>query len=858
MIELQHNQQPGAGHRGAVAQLTKRVGVVLLNLFKKILKAGGIVLAVLLLTAGVGLLWYRSASQPQVDGRLQLVRTAGEAAGTTAGTAAAAIEIVRDAEAVPHIFAKSANDAYFALGFAHAQDRLWQLEMHRRIASGRLAEILGPNALDTDRFLRTLGVRHNAEAILPNLTPAAQASLRAYADGINAYLRQRHGPLPPEFVITGTPAPELWQPADSIAWETMMAWDLGTNWSQELMRMRLAQKLSLAQINEIMPPYPGDPVLATRDYTGLYRSLAGTVAQLSAVAAIAPSSHVEGMGSNNWVVSGARTASGKPLLANDPHLGMTAPALWYLAHLSAPGLNAVGASMPGLPGIVLGHNDRVAWGFTNTASDVQDLYIERVNPANPRQYQTPDGWADFGMRSETIRVKGQPDVQLLVRSTRHGPVISGALPLLDRTALDARTHVIAFAWTALRPDDRSLQGALGFNTANNWEQFLAAARDFSSPQQNVVYADVDGNIGFVAPGRVPVRGPANDLHGLAPAPGWEARYDWQGFVPFEALPQRFNPASGRVVTANHKIVDPGYQPFLTSEWSLPYRADRINAMLDAQSAAHAPFSVPSFQAMQYDHVSLAALDLLPIVRGTQARTQRGVDAMKLLATWNGGMDVDRPEPLIFNAWMREFSRRLLLAPLGADLMRDYFDQRNAQPMLIDVLKNPHGQGHWCNVPADGALPAAADCKALLAVTLETTLDALEKRYGGAPGSWRWGKAHYVVMEHRPFGKVPALSSWFDIELPVPGDTYTVNVGRYSFKDDVQPFASRHAAGLRAVYDLSNLDASRFIQSSGQSGNVLSRLYAQYAHRWSAGQTFMIPTQRATAEQNGLGTLVLVP
>ena len=837
----------------------------MLNLFKKFLKAVGIVLTVLVLTAGVGLLWYRSASQPQIDGRLQLAKVPAGAdtnaaiaatgqTGSAADMPSAGIEIVRDAEAVPHIYAKSANDAYFALGFVHAQDRLWQLEMHRRIASGRLAEILGPNALDTDRFLRTLGVRHNAEAILPNLSPAAQASLRAYADGINAYLRQRRGPLPPEFVITGTPAPELWQPADSIAWETMMAWDLGTNWSQELMRMRLSQKLSLAQINEIMPPYPGDPVLATRDYTGLYRSLAGTVAQLSAVAAIAPASHVEGMGSNNWVVSGARTASGKPLLANDPHLGMTAPALWYLAHLSAPGLNATGASMPGLPGIVLGHNDRVAWGFTNTASDVQDLYIERVNPANPRQYQTPDGWADFAIRSETIRVKGQTDVQLVVRSSRHGPVISGALPLLDRTALDARTHVIAFAWTALRPDDRSLQGALGFNTASNWEQFLAAARDFSSPQQNVVYADVDGNIGFVAPGRVPVRGSANDLHGLAPAPGWDARYDWQGFIPFEALPQRFNPASGRVVTANHKIVDPEYQPFLTSEWSLPYRAERINALLDEQ----ARFSVPSFQSMQYDHVSLAARDLLPFVRATQGSSPLAADAMKLLVTWDGSMDADRPEPLIFNAWMREFSRRLLLAPLGADLMRDYFDQRNTQPMLIDVLKNPHGQSHWCTVPADGMLPAAVDCKTLLSVSLDTTLAAFEKQYGGAPGSWRWGKAHYVLMEHRPFGKVAALASWFDIRLPVPGDTYTVNVGRYNFKDDVQPFASRHAAGLRAVYDLSNLDNSRFIQSSGQSGNVLSPLYAQYAQRWSVGQTITIPTQRAAVEQNSLGTLVLVP
>ena len=843
------------------------------SIFKKLGVALALTLAVLLLLLSAALLWYRAASQPQIDGRLQLARHASVAPGAAVGTAVvtaavnavpgppaidrkgqgADIEIVRDANGVPHIFAGSPNDAYFALGFTHAQDRLWQLEMHRRIASGRLAEILGQNALDTDRFLRTLGIRRNAQAILPNLAPDVQQALQSYADGINAYLDQRRGPLPPEFVITGAPAPERWQPADSIAWETMMAWDLGTNWSQELMRMRLAQKLTLAQINELLPPYPGDPVLATRDYTGWYRSLAGTMAQLSAVAAIAPPGHVEGMGSNNWVVSGASTVSGKPLLANDPHLGLGAPGLWYLAHLSAPGLDVIGASLPGLPGIVLGHNDRIAWGFTNTASDVQDLYVEEVDQQDPQRYRTPDGWANFVSRVEIIRVKGQPDVQLTVRSTRHGPVITGAVPIAARSGLDARRNVIAFAWTALRPDDRSIQGALRFNVARDWPQFLAAAADFNAPQQNVVYADVDGNIGFIAAGRVPVRGPENDLHGLAPAPGWEARYDWQGFIPFDQLPRQYNPASGRIVTANHKITPPGYQPFLTSEWSLPYRADRINALLDAERQ----HSVAGFTAMQYDHISLAAQDLLPPLRATHANTPQATEALRLLATWNGAMDTDRPEPLIFNAWMREFSRRLMLAPLGPELMRDYFDQRNAQPLLIAVLKNAQGRSHWCNVPADGTLPGAADCAVLLSTTLDTTLAILRQQYGGEPGSWRWGKAHVAVMEHRPFGKVAALAPLFDIAVPVPGDTYTVNVGRFSFRDAQTSFASRHGPGLRAVYDLANLENSRFIAATGQSGNRLSPLYASYAQQWATGQTIPMSTRRTEIEKHRLGSLILV-
>ena len=828
---------------------------------KKTAAVIGIAFVVLLAVSGAALLWYQAATQPQIEGRLQLTPGAARAPGVgsvlthTAPPAAGAapIEIVRDATVVAHVFAKTTDDAYFGLGFAHAQDRLWQLEMHRRVASGRLAEILGPSALDTDRFLRTLGVRRNAEAILANLAPDARAALEAYANGINAYLRQRHGPLPPEFLLTGAPAPEPWQPADSIAWQTMMAWDLGANWSQELMRMRLAQRLSLAQINQLLPPYPGDPVLATQDYTGWYRTLAGSSVQLAAVAAVAPSSQVEGIGSNNWVLAGSHTESGKPLMANDPHLGLTAPALWYLAHLSAPGLNVIGASMPGVPGIILGHNDRIAWGFTNTSPDVQDLYIEQVNPADAAQYRTPDGWATFSTRTEIIRVKGQAEVRLVVRGTRHGPVLSGALPIVDRSALDARSHVIAFAWTALRADDRTAQAALRFNHANNWDEFLAAARDFSAPQQNIGYADIDGNIGFIAPGRVPIRSAANDLHGLAPAPGWDARYDWQGFIAFDDLPRQFNPPSQRIVTANQKIVGATDINFLTSEWSLPYRADRIGELLDA-TARH---GVGSFAAMQYDHVSLAARDLLPIVRRTLPQSPRAVQAMALLAGWNGEMAIDRPEPLIFNAWMRELSRRLLLAPLGPDLMRDYFDQRNTQPLLIEVLKDRGGASQWCRVPSDGAEPAASDCAGLLSVTLESTLATLEKRHGGAPASWRWGKAHVARMAHQPFDKVPLLGQLFDLTAPVPGDTYTINVGRYAFKDAADPFASRHAAGYRGIYDLANLENSRFIQSSGQSGNRLSPHYGDYAASWAGGSSIPMHMQRAQVEKNRLGTLTLM-
>ena len=357
----------------------------------RIFLALGLVLA---LAAAAGYAWLRQ-SLPQIDGSLTL------------SGLKAPVEIVRDRHGVPHIYAGSVDDAYFALGFAHAQDRLWQMEMNRRIGSGRLSEALGAATLDADKFLRTLGVRRAAEATLKGLSAEARGQLDAYAAGVNAFLAQRSVPLPPEFLLTGV-SPEPWHSADSVAWIKMMAWDLGGNWRSELLRLRLAKKLSTAQIGEFLPPYPGDAALAIADYGALYRQL-----DASKLAALALPGISESGASNNWVMAGSRTASGKPLLANDPHLGLAAPAVWYFAHLSAPGFEVMGATLPGVPGVVLGRNQRIAWGFTNTGPDVQDLYVERIDAAG--QVLAPQGWQKLAARSEVIKVKGQADVALTVR-----------------------------------------------------------------------------------------------------------------------------------------------------------------------------------------------------------------------------------------------------------------------------------------------------------------------------------------------------------------------------------------------------------------------------------------------------------
>lgn len=789
--------------------------------------------AVLLLGAGAGYLTLRQ-SLPRLEGEIRLTGLSAPA------------EIQRDRYGIPHIRAQTLADAAFALGFAHAQDRLWQMEMNRRIAAGRLAEILGPGALETDRFLRTLGVRRIAEANLRQIDAETRRLLDAYAAGVNAFLAT-DPVLPPEFWLTGA-RPEPWTPVDSASWIKMMAWDLGGNWRSELLRMRLAKTLPLARIHEFVAPYPGEPPPAIADLKTLYGTLEREDVQLAEDAtrllALAPGEPPDGVGSNNWVVSGARSTSGKPLLANDPHLGLTAPPVWYFAHLSAPGTNVIGATLPGVPAIVLGRNDRIAWGFTNTGPDVQDLFIEKLDGAG--NYLTPEGPRPFTLIEETIKVKGAPDEKLRIRVSRHGPVVSDVSRPAQQQA--PRGYVLAFAWTALAEDDRTLQAAHKFARARNWSDFLAAAREFQVPQQNMLYADVDGNIGFVAAGRVPVRKPENDLKGLAPAPGWDARYDWAGWVPFEELPQSYNPASGRIWTANEKITPPGYAHFITGEWQPPYRANRIAELLDAVPK----HSVGSFARIQGDVLSLAMRESLPRLLATRPRSENARRALELLQRWDGTMAQGRPEPVIAWGWWRELTRALYADELG-DAFKPNWAPRAV--FVANVLAREGDHARWCD---DVRTPAVETCEELLALSLETALAELARRYGADMASWRWGDAHYARHEHRPFGRQPFLARWFDILVPSPGDTYTVNVGRQDFFDEQRPFANRHAASLRAIYDLADPEKSLFIHSGGQSGNVFSPHYAAFTDAWAKGEYIPMLTSRATLDAQPHQLLRLIP
>ena len=777
---------------------------------------------------------YLRLSLPKVEGELRL-------AGLSAQ-----VEVQRDRYGIPHIYARSLEDAVFGLGFVHAQDRLWQMEMNRRLAAGRMAEILGPAALETDRFLRTLGVRRAAEANLLQLEPETRKLLDAYAAGVNAFLAT-DPVLPVEFLLTGA-HPEPWTPLDSAAWIKMMAWDLGGNWRSELLRMRLAKTLPMPRIHEFVSPYPGEPPPQIADLKTLYAPLEREEVQLAEEAAqllaSAPGAAEGPLGSNNWVVAGAHSATGKPLLANDPHLGLTAPPVWYFAHLSAPGINVIGATLPGVPAVVLGRNDRIAWGFTNTGPDVQDLFIEKLDSAGG--YVTPEGPRAFTRIEETIRVKGHSDETLQIRISRHGPVISDVSRLAQ--AQTPRGYVLAFSWTALAEDDRTLQAAYRIARAGDWPQFLAAARDFHVPQQNMVFADVEGNIGFIAAGRVPVRKPENDLKGLAPAPGWDARYDWAGWVPFEELPQTYNPAGGRLWSANEKITPPGYAHLISSEWAPPFRADRIAELLQA-TPKH---SVASFARMQSDVVSPPMRAALPRLLETKPRSAEARQALESLRRWDGTMSADRPEPVIAWAWWREFTRALYDDELG-DVFRAQWGPRAV--FVSNVLARNGDHERWCD---DIRTAPVETCDELLATSLDKALADLRLRFGTDPSAWRWGGAHYARHEHRPFGRQPLLARWFDIRVPTPGDTYTVNAGRLDFFDEDRPFANRHAASLRAIYDLSDPQKSVFIHSGGQSGNVLSPHYSAFTQAWAKGEYVPMISARAVLDAQPHRLLRLVP
>lgn len=739
----------------------------------------GILALALLLVVGAGgfYLWLRG-SLPETSGTI------------TVEGPLAPVEVRRDASGVAYIKATDARDAYFALGFVHAQDRLWQMDMMRRYGAGRLSEVVGARAIDTDRMMRTLGIYRLAERAVDQVDADTRIALESYAKGVNAFLSSHRGALPPEFAALGY-RPEPWKPADSLVWGKLMAMQLSGDWRGELFRARLVKRLGRDAVEALFPPDAGEsPTI--RDS-----------------AALAPPFDSRGA-SNMWVLAGSHTDTGTPILANDPHLGANVPSQWYLARLETPDMVLAGGTAPGVPFMILGHNARIAWGFTSSQADVEDLFVETEAPGDPSSYQTPDGPQPFEAREETIRVKDEPDILVVVRSTRHGPVISDALKAGDK--LD--DTILALSAPYLMEPDRSAAAVYGLNKARDWDGVLAALRNFDGLQQNVFYADVDGHIGYVAPGRIPIRKSGD---GFLPADGASGAGDWTGFIPYDELPHAYDPPSGWLANANNRPVGKDYPYYLARDWDEPYRYERIVDLIGAKPRQ----TMADSAAMQADILSPVAREFLPaLIARADPGDDRGAPILRALDAWDGRMTPDAREPLIFAAWMRALTQTLFEQKLGSDFAGFW----GLHPRLLRQALV--GQGGWCTPPAAGAPTCVTEVRA----ALSAALDELGWRYGADPAGWNWGQAHALILNHPVLGALPVAGKWFTKILPIGGsdDTLMRSAMRWSGQ---APYRTAHIATLRGIYDLGDLDASQFLIATGQSGNPLSPHFLDMAVRW---------------------------
>lgn len=798
-----------------------------LNRFAKLIAT-----LITLLVIFIGIYVYRSF--PSLNGEAKLAGLSGE------------VSIRRDLSDVTHIEAKNTLDVWRAMGYTHAQERSWQLEFNRRVMHGELSEILGSATLETDKLMRTLGIVQAAKAQYANYPADVKAALDAYADGINGFHATSSQALPPEFHILGT-KPGKWEASDSVGWGLMMALDLGGNWGAEFARFSSLQVLSTQELWQMMPAYTGDAPATQVDLAKLYKNLdvfakptpktASRQVKLDVALQstlsdslgkdindwAASLGQIDSRGSNNWVIAGSHTASGKPLLSNDPHLALGAPAVWYFAHLKSPEIDAIGATLPGIPFVILGRTPTAAWGFTNTGPDSQDLYLEQIDPANPKHYRTPTGMAAFTEREEIIKVKKQGEVKYTVRSTRHGPVVSDAQSAYE-PILNKAKYAVALRWAALNADNTSLVAGYKSQNAKTIADLSLAFASYQAPMQNIVMADTTGQTMYKAAGKVPLRSALDDIKGMAPSLGWEAKYDWTGWLPYAQTPEVRHDSidkKGWHVTANQKIHADNYPFFIGQDWAQSYRHDRIDMLL-ALTPKH---TAASIQSTLNDHVSLAAQRLLPTIKSIQSDHPMAAAVQAQLKSYDGLMSKETVAGTVVNLWVDELTRSILGDKLGPVKLKNLYGKRQFRQGIEEMIAADQGKGNkaWC---------APQSCAERYTAAFDATLNKLGDLYGKDISLWGWGKMHVALSSHKPFSSVPMLKNFFTVTVPSVGDPYTPNVGQYYLNEADRPFANRHAASLRAIYDLADLEKSEFIYQTGQSGLVFSSRYKDMAQDWS--------------------------
>jgi penicillin amidase len=838
--------------------MLKKIGRVMLGIL--------IVLIVLIaLVAIIGPPWTRKTAEksfPQIAGELQV--------GGLDGT----VDVYRDSMGVPHIYADTQHDLFFAQGYIHAQDRFWQMDFWRHQGAGRLSELLGSNLLENDKFLRTVGWERIAKEELSLLDSESLSILDSYSNGVNAYLRDHTGSvLALEYaflpILNPNYQPKPWTPLNTMTWAKAMAWDLRGNLDTEIDRAILLKDLTIEQVNFLFPPYPEDrPVIVNQPHITQSSNVPQNIDQ-SLMMAINPSlvevnntfgsldsmtgSGFEGIGSNSWVFSGDLTDTGMPLLANDPHLDAQLPSIWYEVGLHCVEIgpecqiNVTGFSFAGTPGVVIGHNDRIAWGLTNVGPDVMDLYIEKINPENPDQYEYQGEWVDMDVITEDILVAGGDTVEQTVRLTHHGPIITdvyGLSEFADDSGIDIPdSFALAVRWTALEPSC-VFCAIWKFDIAQSWDDFRAAASEFAVPSQNLIFADIEGNIGYQTPGNIPIRSDGHD--GMLPVPGWTGEYEWQGYIPFDELPYVFNPPEGFIVTANNAVVGPEYPYSISRQWAFGQRAQAIVDMIEAGPR---PISIDYVKQMQGDNRMLIAEDVLPILLDIPLDDDVLLEDRKLLADWDYQMDMDSSPGALFAV----FWKHLLSTTFDDDLPEFFWPEGGGSWMEIMRKLIPDPASPWWD---DVSTPEIETRDEIFRLSFEGAVVELQKLQGKDPAGWAWGDSHTITFENQVMSSFPFINSAFNRgPFPTSGGSAIVNATGWSTRWGYQVTS---VPSMRMIVDLGSLRNSLTMHTTGQSGHPYSPHYIDMADPWRLIQYHPMLWERSEIESNSEGHLILRP
>lgn len=732
--------------------------------------------------------FYMGSSKPVIEGEL------------TVSVLQEDVEVVRDEDGVPHIEAQSDADLYRAQGYVQAQDRLFQMDLARRQAGGRLAEVVGAGAVENDKFFRTFSLRDAAERSWDGYNTTSKQVLEWFAEGVNAFIEE--GRLSYEFKLLGY-EPEPWTPVDSLTIGKYMAYDLGGNWSLLAFRHWAVNHLPEEQVEELIVDYPEE----ARSVIEANKEMEVKVTDAFPVELI-PN---EFNGSNNWVVAGKKSETGAPLLADDPHLGLGTPSIWYQMHLQSPEQNVSGVIFAGVPGIILGHNEDVAWGVTNVNPQVQDLYIEKQNPEDPYEFLYDGEYYKAQVRDEPIRVKDGETVDFEVIVTKHGPVISELV--FDEEPVG---EVFSMQWTALEPT-RELQAVLGFNKSENWSDFDLALRDFMAPAQNFVFADTSGTIAYRANGNIPIR---KIGEGKLPVPGDSSDYGWEGYIPYEELPTVINPEEGYIATANNEIVGEEYPYYITDFWAQPYRFERIVDLLEAKDK----LSVQDMKDIQMDTVNLYAAEFLPLFLKTikEADAEGDYDeAVSSLEKWDYNETTDSHEALIFNFLIEELKETLFAGAMPEDV---YKMMPGKYQMMDNMLRAAYKgeEGVW--------IQEAGGLEALVFGAFERAMEELREAYGNDFEKWAWGAFHQLTFDHSIAAANDLVAWYLNPEArPVGGSRSTVQAAGNRVNGEVN-----HGASWRFVVDLGDLSKADHIVGPGQSGHKKSEWYHDQVDAWVEG------------------------